>query len=160
MLQPWAVGSMSSVKGAQLYQPVLKADHEFLVQHNIDYQPVLYPGFAWSNWHNTTRNAQPRLHGDFMWQQFVNLRQLAIPSAYVAMFDEYDEGTAIAKAAETIEDIPSDQYFLTLDADGVRVSDDFYLRLVGDGNRMISGQIPFVVFLFNKIGGKYLLENL
>ncbi|XP_054162917.1 uncharacterized protein LOC128960805 [Oppia nitens] len=35
MLQPWAVGSMSSVKGAQLYQPVLKADHEFLVQHNI-----------------------------------------------------------------------------------------------------------------------------
>ncbi len=58
------------------------------------------------------------------------------------MFDEYDEGTAIAKAAEDKSMAPTDQYFLTLDADGVHVSSDFYLRLVGDGNRMVKGEIP------------------
>ncbi|RED41840.1 hypothetical protein C7820_3032, partial [Paenibacillus sp. VMFN-D1] len=34
------------------------------------------------------------------------------------------------------------QYFLTLDADGVSVSSDFYLRLAGDINRLFKGQIP------------------
>jgi hypothetical protein len=77
-----------------------------------------------------------------MWQQFVNVRELEIPSCYVAMFDEYDEGTAIAKAAENKTMIPTDQWFLTMDADGVAVSSDFYLRLAGDGNRMMQKQIP------------------
>ena len=65
-----------------------------------------------------------------------------IKNTYVAMFDEYDEGTAIAKAAEDKSMAPIDQYFLTLDADGVHVSSDFYLRLVGDGNRMVRGETP------------------
>lgn len=104
--------------------------------------PVLWPGFAWSNWNGGPRNVIPRLHGDFMWQQFVNLRQLGIKNAFVAMFDEFDEGTAIAKAAETASMIPTNQYFLTLDADGVYVSSDFYLRLVNDGNKMMKGVTP------------------
>lgn len=58
------------------------------------------------------------------------------------MFDEYDEGTAIAKAAEDSSMIPTDQYFLTLDADGVHVSSDFYLRLNNEGTRMMKGEIP------------------
>jgi len=53
------------------------------------------------------------------------------------MFDEYDEATAIAKAAENSSMIPTNQYFLTLDADGVKVSSDFYLRLTQDGAKMI-----------------------
>ena len=77
-----------------------------------------------------------------MWRQFVNVRELDIPSCYVAMFDEYDEGTAIAKAAENKSMAPTDQWFLTMDADGVAVSADFYLRLAGDGNRMMQKQIP------------------
>ncbi|CAG2160479.1 unnamed protein product [Oppiella nova] len=40
-----------------------------------------------------------------------------------------------------------------MDADGVAVSADFYLRLAGDGNRMMQKQIPacnmFTYFLFN-----------
>ena len=56
------------------------------------------------------------------------------------MFDEYDEGTAIAKAAEDKSMAPTDQYFLALNADGVYVSSDFYLRLVG--NHMIKGETP------------------
>lgn len=58
------------------------------------------------------------------------------------MFDEYDEETAIAKAAETSAMIPTNQYVLTLDADGVRVSFDFYLRLVIDGSKMMKSLKP------------------
>jgi hypothetical protein len=58
------------------------------------------------------------------------------------MFDEYDEGTAIAKAAENASMKPTNQWFLSLDADGVACSADFYLRLVGDGIKMIRDEIP------------------
>ncbi|CAG2174064.1 unnamed protein product, partial [Oppiella nova] len=143
MLQPWTVGRMRNIKEAENYKTTLEADHSLLKQHNIDFQPVLFPGFTWANWQSkAVRNQIPREHGDFMWRQFVNVRELDIPSCYVAMFDEYDEGTAIAKAAENKSMIPTDQYFLTMDADGVAVSADFYLRLAGDGNRMMQKQIP------------------
>ncbi|CAG2170089.1 unnamed protein product, partial [Oppiella nova] len=116
MLQPWTVGRYGNVKGAEDYKKTLEADHNTLKQHNIDYQPVLFAGSSWSNSHPASkRNENPRVHGDFMWRQFVNVRELDIPSCYVAMFDEYDEGTAIAKAAENKSMIPTDQYFLTMD---------------------------------------------
>lgn len=55
------------------------------------------------------------------------------------MFDEYDEGTAVANAAPNASFAPNNQYFLTLDADGVQMSSDFYLRLSGDLTAMIHG---------------------
>jgi energy-coupling factor transporter ATP-binding protein EcfA2 len=88
------------------------------------------------------RKQLPRLHGDFMWRQAYNLKSIGIDTAYIAMFDEYDEGTAIAKAAEDASMSPTDHYFLKLDADGVAVSADFYLRLSGDITKLIRGEIP------------------
>ncbi len=67
---------------------------------------------------------------------------MGIPSMYVAMFDEYDEGTAIIKAADSYFAIPTDQYFLTLSADGTYISSDFYLRLVGKATRVFKGLDP------------------
>jgi hypothetical protein len=147
MLQPWTVGRFANVAAAKGYQTLLKADHTFLQEHKIDYQVVVHPGFAWSNSHlkDPKPNQIPRQHGDFMWQQFVNMRELGLKNIYIAMFDEFDEGTAISKAAETKNDIPKDQYFLTLDADGVHCSSDFYLRLAGDANRMVQGEIPLTL---------------
>ena len=58
----------------------------------------------------------------------------------IAMFDEYDEGTAMGPAAEDASMIPTDQYFLTLDADGEQLSSDFYLRLAGAATRMLHGE--------------------
>lgn len=142
MLQPWLVGSFSGVDGARNHQVRMRADYDYCTNRSIDYQPVVFPGFSWSNWAVGIRNQIPRLHGDFMWQQFVNLREIGIKNAFTAMFDEYDEGTAIAKAAEDSSMIPTDQYFLTLDADGVHVSSDFYLRLNREGTRMMKGEIP------------------
>lgn len=143
MIQPWSIGRFRTIPDAINYQSRMADDLADCNSRRVDYQPVVYPGFAWSNWMQppSPPNVIPRLHGDFMWQQFVNVRNLSITNVYVAMLDEYDEGTAIGKAAENVSMIPNNQYFLTLDADGVRVSSDFYLRLTKDGNRMIKGQI-------------------
>lgn len=144
MITPWSVGTFSGTAGADAYVSVLQADLAYCNAHGQDYQPVVFPGFAWSNWNGGARNQIPRLHGDFLWRQFANIRNQNIPSVYVAMFDEYDEATAIAKAAENNTQIPTNQYFLTLDADGTACSSDFYLRLTGDGAKMIKKQTGLV----------------
>lgn len=59
------------------------------------------------------------------------------------MFDEYDEGTAIAKAAIDKSMIPEKQYFLSLSEDGYKISSDFYLRLSGKITQMIHGVAHF-----------------
>lgn len=143
MLSPWFVGRFDGIAGADHYKVnQWQPDYAYTQQRGIVYQPVIWPGFAWANLHGGPQNQIPRLHGDFMWRQAYNLKSLGISTGYVAMFDEYDEATAIAKAAENSSMIPNNHYFLTLDADGVAVSSDFYLRLTGDINRMFKGQIP------------------
>lgn len=141
MIQPWTVGGYSNFQGILNYKNREQADLQECRSRGIDYQPVVWPGSAWSNWNTGPRNENPRLYGQFMWRQFMNLKELNIPNVYIAMFDEYDEGTAIAKAAENASMIPTNQYFLTLDADNVSVSSDFYLRVCHDGIRLLRGEI-------------------
>ncbi|MBJ6362248.1 carbohydrate-binding protein [Paenibacillus sp. GCM10012307] len=143
MLSPWFVGRFSGTAGADHYKTnQWEPDLAFTNQNGIVYQPVIWPGFSWKNLHNGPINEIPRLHGDFMWRQAYNLKSIGVNTGYVAMFDEYDEGTAIAKAAENSSMIPNNQYFLTLDADGVAVSSDFYLRLTSDIHKLFRGEIP------------------
>lgn len=148
MISPWFVGRFGTLADVDHYKDFQYGpDFSFTQQNGIDYQPTIWPGFSWYNLKNTPtnpvpKNQIPRQHGDFMWRQAYDLKSLGISTGYVAMFDEYDEGTAIAKAAENSSMIPGSQYFLTLDADGVAVSSDFYLRLTGDINRMFKGEIP------------------
>ncbi|XP_055308923.1 uncharacterized protein LOC129572847 [Sitodiplosis mosellana] len=141
MIQPWSVGTFNSIPTALAYKSREQGDVQECNRLGIDYQPVIWPGFAWSNWNGPPRNAIPRLNGTFMWRQFMNCQESNITSVFVAMFDEYDEGTAIAKAAEDASMIPTNQYFLPLNADGGNLSSDFYLRLVGDGMKLLRKQI-------------------
>lgn len=146
MLSPWFVGRFSQLSGADHYKTnQWEPDYSFTQQNGIVYQPVIWPGFAWKNMKNGPVNEIPRLHGDFMWRQAYNLKSIGVNTGYIAMFDEYDEATAIAKAAENSSMIPNNQYFLTLDADGVAVSSDFYLRLAGDIARLFNNEIPLTV---------------
>lgn len=143
MISPWSVARFGTLQGADDFKnDTLGPDFTFTQQNGIAYQPVIWPGSAWSNMTGGPRNENPRLHGDFMWKQAYNVKSTGIQTGYIAMFDEYDEGTAIAKMAENSSMIPTNLYFLTLDADGVSVSSDFYLRLAGDINRLFKGQIP------------------
>ncbi len=143
MIQPWTVGRYGTDADVDNYKNnTLIPDRDYTAQHGMDYQPVAFPGFAWSNWNGGTRNQIPRRQGNLFWRQVYNIKGAGISTLYIAMFDEYDEGTAIAKAAEDSSMIPTNQYFLTLDADGTHLSSDFYLRLAGAANRMLKGQIP------------------
>ena len=164
MLIPWSVGRYRKIETVYKHcEKYWRPDKEFCDAEGIDLQRVIFPGFAWSNWHrhkgvpaeervsrhlmglpgtdNAPQNAIPRLAGKFFWAQAYNAARLGT-GAFIAMFDEYDEATAITRAAADKSKIPSDQYFLTLDADGTYVSSDFYLRLAGEATRMIKGERP------------------
>lgn len=141
MLSPWMVGRMSDKSGADSrYNNYMKPDKAHCDSKGIDYMPVLFPGFAWSQWNPGSPNEAPRSAGEFMWHQSVNIKKLGVDNMYFAMFDEYDEGTAIMKNATDWSMIPTDQYFLTSSADGYWLSSDFQLRVAGASIEMLKGK--------------------
>lgn len=143
MLSPWAVGRFNSLTGADDFKTDnLVPDQAYCAANGLDYQPVIFPGFAWSNWNGGTRNMIPRLRGEFFWRQLYNIKSLGMNTAYIAMFDEYDEGTVIAKMADSYFAVPNDQYFLTTSADGTYIGADFYLRLAGQATKVLKGAAP------------------
>ena len=139
MVSPWTPGRYRDLNGIDSHTNQFWApDKIFCDANNLDYMPVLFPGFAWSTWKENGQepNLIPRLGGEFFWRQAYKIVDLGIEQMYFAMFDEYDEGTNLMKSATDWSMIPTDQYFLTLGADGIWVSSDFYLRLAGAATEM------------------------
>lgn len=133
MLSPWMVGRIGDAAGSDwFYNNVNIGDQDFCNQNGIDYQPCVLPGDL---------QERQRAHGDFMWRQFYNMVRLGAQGIYISMFDEYNEGNQIAKTAESAAWVPAGSGFWALDEDGVACSADYYLRLTGDGGRMLKGQI-------------------
>jgi hypothetical protein len=142
MISPWMVGRFKDNAGADNQLITMIADKSYCDARNIKYLPVIFPGFAWSQWNTGSPNDAPRNAGEFMWRQARNIKSLGVNSMYFAMFDEYDEGTAIMKAATDWSMIPTDQYFLTTSADGIWCSSDFQLRVAGAAIEMLKGTRP------------------
>lgn len=138
MITPWAVSKIRTDDGTQShFDGIVQDDLDYLAGKGIDYRRVIFPGASFANVKNGyRRNGTPRRAGDFMWRQGYHAARLGL-DVFVANFDEFDEGTAIAKGAPDSRFIPRNQWFLTLDADGTHVSSDFYLRLTGEIARMI-----------------------
>jgi hypothetical protein len=133
MISPWMVGRIGNVADSDnFYQNVNLADVADCKAHGIDYQPCVLPGDL---------GARQRAHGDFMWRQFYNMIRAGAPAIYISMFDEYNESNQIAKTAESLAFVPAGSTFIGLDEDGTACSADYYLRLSGDGGRMLKGQI-------------------
>lgn len=133
MLSPWMVGRIGNINDADnFYNVATVPDLAECAAHGIDYQPCVLPGGV---------GDRQRAHGDFMWRQFYNMSRAGVASAYISMFDEYNEGNQIAKTAESQAWVPTGSGFLALDEDGTACSSDYYLRLTGDGGRMLKGQI-------------------
>lgn len=140
MISGWAVGRTVNAD----YTAWIAGDRDFCTANKMDYQPCIYPGTSFYNSNSATgKNLLPRNHGNFLWSQFAVLRNAGVKTAYVAMFDEVNEATQIFKTAEDSTQIPAGKWFLTLNADGVKCSSDFYLRLVNDGGRMLKGMTPY-----------------
>jgi hypothetical protein len=144
MVSPWTPGRYGNISGVNDFKNnYLVPDKSFCDANGLDYLPVLFPGFAWSTWNNGTPNHIPREKGNFLWRQAYNIKTTGLDQMYFAMFDEYDEGTAIMKAATDWSMIPTDYYFLTLSADGTWLSSDFYLRVAGAATSMLkSSETP------------------
>lgn len=133
MLSPWLVGRVNTVADADnFYNVATVPDLAECAAHGIDYQPCVLPGSV---------TQRQRVHGDFMWRQFYNMVRAGVQGIYISMFDEFNEGNQIAKTAESQAWVPTDSGFLALDEDGTACSSDYYLRLTGDGGRMLKGQI-------------------
>jgi hypothetical protein len=133
MLSPWMVGRIGKVVDSDnFFEQVNTADISFCKKNGIDYQPCVLPGDL---------QERQRAHGDFMWRQFYNMVRLGSQGIYISMFDEYNEANQVAKTAETTDMVPAGSGFYALDEDGTACSSDYYLRLTGDGGKMLKGQI-------------------
>ncbi|WP_405149955.1 discoidin domain-containing protein [Sphaerisporangium sp. NBC_01403] len=133
MISPWMVGRIGNIADTdRFYTNINAPDQADCNAHGIDYQPCVLPGDV---------KSRQRAHGDFMWRQFYNMVRVGAQGIYISMFDEYNEGNQIAKSAETLAMVPTNSGMLALDEDGTPCSSDYYLRLTGDGGRMLKGQI-------------------
>jgi hypothetical protein len=137
VISPWSVGRYNSLKGvAKHADEYLKPDIAWCRAAGLDYLPVIFPGFSWHNQKGGVLGATPRLKGDFLWSQFVAAKRAGSDMIYVAMFDEVDEGTAIFKCTDKLP-VGSTQ-FLTYEG----LPSDYYLRLTGNGGRLLRGELP------------------
>jgi hypothetical protein len=138
VISPWNVGNITRERGKVLAatahwgQDLVEAR-----QAGMLFMPVLYPGFTCDNLRRARPGSTlvPRQGGAFFWDQFSRAAELNLDMAKVAMFDEVDEGTAIFKVSNSP---PRLGHFVTLDD---RPS-DWYLRLTGEGSRLLRKERP------------------
>lgn len=138
VISPWNVGNYSKI-GDEKHASTgyWKEDMQAAKQEGMEYLPVIYPGFGWRNLSRdpSGKNDLPRLGGEFFWKQFTTAADLKVQMAYVAMFDEVDEGTAIFKVSNAP---PTQAYFATYEG----LPTDWYLRLTGEGTKLLRGEVP------------------
>ncbi len=142
VIQPWSVGRRGTLGGVDRWKDdVLAPDLKQTAANHQLYMPVIFPGFSWYNLKRiVVANLIPRLGGEFMWRQAYNAKMAGATVLKIAMFDEVDEGTAILKAVSHRNQAPDQGYWLTLDADGKDLPNDWYLRLAGEITRMFHGE--------------------
>ncbi len=135
VISPWFSGSTDYDRGQKWGD-----------DNNVDYIPVVHPGFSWHNLKypepSATKNRTPREGGQFIWDEVNDVVPVNAKSIYIAMFDEIDEGTAMFKLAENDEMIPREGYWLPLDEDGFDLPSDWYLRTASLATQVVRGYAP------------------
>jgi hypothetical protein len=138
VLSPWCVGRFGDLPGLQRHaEKYWNQDVVWAKEHNIDYMPVVFPGFSWHNLTGEKLASIPRLNGQFLWSQVVANKKAGADMLYIAMFDEVDEATAIFKCSNN-PPASGGSKFLTLDG----LPSDFYLRLAGQAGKLLRDEIP------------------
>ncbi len=138
---PWNVGNYSTdAQGVKHATTSYWVDDRRECERNDTYWiPTVYPGFSWDNLKRQPADTSgiPRRGGQFYWEQFYELAQQGVDTAFVAMFDEVDEGTAIFKVTSQP---PVEAHFVGYEG----LPNDWYLRLTGEGARMLRKERPAV----------------
>jgi hypothetical protein len=131
VISPWNVGAyhmddMESLKSNAQH------DREVCDSWNVEYMPVIFPGFSWLNLNGGELNEIPREGGKFYMELAKAIFEGANPSMmYTAMFDEVNEGTAIMPVVAKKENLPTSGEWVSLDIDGSDVPSDLYVQLAG-----------------------------
>lgn len=140
IIMPWAVGRYNQNSYEKIALNSLPKDIQWCKDNNVDYVPLVFPGFSWGNLKNNTAiyNAIPRNGGDFLWKQVAGAKFAGAHSLYVAMFDEIDEGTAIFKCLRENE-LPMNgtKKFVGMENN---LESDYYLWLTGKAGNWIRGE--------------------
>ncbi len=130
ILSPWTVGRYRKLPEIREHADEYWAkDVRWTHARGLEYMPVVYPGFSWSNLKGDQLDKIPRLGGQWLWSQVVHAKRTGANMLYIAMFDEVDEGTAIFKCTPNppadggvrfidYGDVPSDHYLKLAGAAG------------------------------------------
>lgn len=136
VISPWTVGRYRDDPSLAAYAAVQTGDVAWCQARGVAYLPVVFPGFSWHNLKGGPSDAIPRRGGRFLWSQLVAVRTAGLDAAYVAMFDEVDEGTAILPC---VNDPPQQPGSAFIGYEGL--PSDHYLWLTGQGRRLLRGEI-------------------
>ncbi|KAL3810211.1 hypothetical protein ACHAXA_006351 [Cyclostephanos tholiformis] len=150
-IHPWHVGRWDDATTFDTYYSDYIADDvAYCKERGIRYMPTLWPGFSWHNLKSKeivprpAINSVPRSGGKFMWKQaYTYAANDDINTIFCAQFDEVDEGTAVFKVTARTTDLPLPEGgWLGLDADGINLPSDWYLRLAGEAQLMLERKRP------------------
>jgi len=137
LISPWTVGRVKNCEEVhRILASVWREDILWCENHQIEYVPVVFPGFSWHNMHGGPLNQIPRCKGQFFWTQIFAAKKAGAEMIYVAMFDEVDEATAIYKC--TNNPPVGESAFLTYEG----LPSDYYLRLAGRAGKLLRSEIP------------------
>ncbi|GJM63241.1 T9SS type A sorting domain-containing protein [Persicobacter diffluens] len=148
MITPWSVGSYGTNADVDAWQPKIIADQHWCKANGrtIDYMPVIWPGFSWSNrYPGKVFNQIPRRGGDFYWHQAFKAIEAEVDFLYGAMFDELDESTAMFKMAAAKDQLPdqAEDILIALNQESQEAyyPTDWYLQLADQVQLMLEGSL-------------------
>ncbi len=133
VVSPWTPGRFRTLDQVDAHSRTFwQPDLDWCREENLDYLPVVFPGFSWANLkRGSDATYIPRLGGHFLWRQYAALIAGGHSMIYQAMFDEVDEGTQICKVDN---DPPvGASRFLSY----APLPEDHYLWLVGEAQKML-----------------------
>jgi arylsulfatase A len=143
VISPWAPGRYRTIKGVKSHaEDFWNEDEKWCTQNDLDYMPVIFPGFSWHNLKGDALGSIPRLGGMFLWEQVKAVKKAGCDMLYIAMFDEVDEGTAIFKCTNE-PPTGNGGTFLTYEG----LPSDHYLWLSGQAGKLLRDEIPLTVSL-------------
>lgn len=144
VISPWLVGRFDDALGARrVLDALIIPDLHEARRLGLGYLPVVFPGFSWHNLmarHGRVAplDAIPRRCGEFFWAQVTQLLGAGADRLYLAMFDEFDEGTALLPVEDEVDRLPIHAALVRRSEAACALPADWYLRLAGRAARHVS----------------------
>ncbi|MCP4123776.1 MAG: T9SS type A sorting domain-containing protein [Bacteroidetes bacterium] len=135
---PWHTGRFNRTDFSNnKYKDIITADIAWCDENNLDYAPVVMPGFSWRNLKgDISASSKPREGGMYYWDMTKAAIEGGINMVYVGMFDEIDEGTQIAKTDNNPPDNPIPFRAYSTDDN----PEDHYLWITGEVAKALRGE--------------------